>query len=45
MTIEGNRSVVDSRYFLKELKRQVGSSKVKQVVLCVTSYFSDNQQI
>lgn len=44
MSIEGTQSVVASRYVLEELKRQAGGSNVKQVVISVPAYFSDNQR-
>lgn len=44
MSVEGNRSVIASRYVLEELKRQAGGSCVKQVVISVPAYFSDNQR-
>lgn len=44
MSVEGNLSVVASRYVLEELKRQAGGSCVKQVVISVPAYFSDNQR-
>lgn len=44
MSVEGNLSVVASRYVLEELKRQAGGSCVKEVVISVPAYFSDNQR-
>ena len=44
MSVEGTKSVVASRYVLEELKRKAGGSCVKQVVISVPAYFSDNQR-
>jgi molecular chaperone DnaK (HSP70) len=44
MGLEGTLSVVASRYVLEELKRQAGGDCVKQVVVSVPAYFSDNQR-
>lgn len=43
MYAEGMRSVIASQYVLEELKRQV-KEPVKQVVISVPAYFSDNQR-
>lgn len=44
MSLEGQPSIVDSSYVLKELRRQAGGSKVKDVVISVPAYFKDSQR-
>lgn len=41
---EGLRSVVASKFVLMELKKQVTNDTVKDVVISVPAYFSDNQR-
>ena len=44
MAIEGQTSIVSSRYVLEELRRQAGGSRVKDVVISVPAYFKDSQR-
>ena len=44
MSLEGQPSIVDSSYVLKELKKQAGGSKVQDVVISVPAYFKDSQR-
>ena len=44
MSIEGQPSIVDSSYVLKELRKIAGGSKVKDVVISVPAYFKDSQR-
>lgn len=44
MALEGQPSIVDSSYVLKELRRIAGGSKVIDVVISVPAYFKDSQR-